>query len=93
MSGIDKRPKDEPAVDPTARYQLIIPNLSDTDLASLQANATRLSQDDTGRRQQEAVMLLPLVDAELAVRKTAKTAAAAAKRKLAKPRVKAIAST
>jgi len=44
-----------------------IPDLDDDALKTLRANAHRL-QAEGGRRQEEAAMLLPLIDAELAER-------------------------
>jgi hypothetical protein len=46
-----------------------IPGYSDKELATLRANAARLSASGNPRQRAEAERLLPLVDAELAGRK------------------------
>lgn len=46
----------------------MIPTLDDAALASLGANARRLSQGAPGPRTNEAVALLPLVEAEVSAR-------------------------
>jgi hypothetical protein len=56
-----------------------IPDLSNTELANLQANAARLQQVGTAKQQSDAATLLPLVDAELARRRDLAAAARARK--------------
>ncbi|MBU6374033.1 MAG: hypothetical protein KJS97_15010 [Alphaproteobacteria bacterium] len=46
-----------------------IPDLSDKDLATLLANARRLADDGEGRRKDDASRLVPLIEAELDVRR------------------------
>ncbi|MGZ8363323.1 MAG: hypothetical protein ACXW3D_05580 [Caulobacteraceae bacterium] len=66
----------------------MLPTMHDKDLASLQANATRLTKSGaTPGQRQAATDLLPLIKAELKVRGAAKPLKAAA-RTARKPRVK-----
>ena len=46
----------------------MLPTMDDAALASLRINASRLQADADGARQEQAAMLLPLIDAELAER-------------------------
>ncbi len=69
----------------------MIPNLDDAALLNLRVNATRLEATGVGARQQEAAMLLPLIDAELATRKAngpkpTRVARASAPKKTAAPK-------
>lgn len=57
-----------------------IPTMSDSDLASLLANATRLSESGSAKQQSAANDLLPALTAETTSRREAKAAAAAARR-------------
>lgn len=59
----------------------MIPTLADDALASLHANAQRLSQGPAGPKTDEAAALLPLLEAEVAARDALKPA------KVTKPRV------
>jgi len=58
-----------------------IPSMTDAQLDALQVNAERFSKMTNDRKQAEAAELLPLIAAELAVRKTQKSAAAAERSK------------
>lgn len=49
-----------------------IPTFNDEQLASLRANAVRLEATSEGNKRQTAADLIPLIDAELAVREAAK---------------------
>jgi len=64
-----------------------IPALSDSDLASLTANATRLSESTNKKQRDAALELLPALTAEAEARSSAKTAASAAAR-AARPKAK-----
>ena len=50
----------------------LIPQLTDDELVSLHANASRLGVGASGVRQAEAASLIPLIDAELAEREARK---------------------
>jgi len=52
-----------------------IPDLSDKELESLQANAVRLAASGTPKQREQAESLLPLVGAAIEERRLAKTAA------------------
>jgi hypothetical protein len=54
-----------------------IPNMTDAELASLHANALRLSAGDSARNR-EAVDLLPAIEAEVSARKVRRAEAKAA---------------
>jgi hypothetical protein len=58
-----------------------LPAMTDVQLLALQANATRVSQVEKDRKQAEAAELLPLIAAELEVRKSAKADAAVERKK------------
>jgi hypothetical protein len=58
-----------------------LPAMTDVQLLALQANATRVSQVEKDRKQAEAAELLPLILAELEVRKSAKANAAVERKK------------
>jgi hypothetical protein len=58
-----------------------LPTLTDAQLLALQANAARVSQVESDRKHEEAAELLPLIAAELGVRKSAKAEAALEKKK------------
>lgn len=62
-----------------------IPGYSDKELATLRANAERLLTTGTAMQRVEAERLMPLVDAELAERKS-KTPAKAPKKTATKPK-------
>lgn len=74
-----------------------IPDMSDAELQNLHANAKRLAVTGAQKQQAEAARLLPIIDAAIAARSTAKAAAqvvqkekrreAAAAARAAKPRV------
>ncbi len=51
-----------------------IPDLSDKELERLHANAVRLSQSGSVKQREQAESLLPLVDAAMEERRTAKVA-------------------
>lgn len=57
-----------------------IPTLSDGDLASLFANATRLSESGSKQQKEAANQLIPAINAESQARSEAKAAASAAAR-------------
>lgn len=67
-----------------------IPNLTDKELETLQANAVRLSQSGTVQQRQQAETLLPLIDAAMQDRRAARTKADQERRRAA-PRRKAAA--
>ena len=71
-----------------------IPTLDDAALANLRSNAARLETQGDKARQQEAVSLLPLIDAEIATRKANKPpkATVATKRKPAAKKASATAA-
>ena len=48
----------------------LIPGMDDKALANLHANATRLQESGAPKQQAQAAELLPLIDAELADRKS-----------------------
>jgi hypothetical protein len=50
----------------------MIPSLDDAALASLRANAVRLEAGADGPRRQQAIELLPLIDAEVTQREANK---------------------
>ncbi len=58
-----------------------LPAMTDVQLLALQANATRVSQVEKDRKQAEAAELLPLIAAELELRKSAKADAAVERKK------------
>lgn len=62
-----------------------IPTMTDEDLATLLANAIRLSDAGTRRQQEEAAQLLPALTEETESR-TARTLAAAAERRAKRPK-------
>lgn len=62
-----------------------IPDLTDKELETLQANAVRLAQSGTVQQRQQAETLLPLIDAAMQERRAARTKADQEKR-LAKPK-------
>lgn len=64
-----------------------LPAMSDTDLANLFANATRLNSTGTTKQRSAASELLPALEAETAARVQAKVDAQAA-RKAARPKAK-----
>ncbi len=64
-----------------------IPTLSDGDLASLFANATRLSETGNKKQKDAANELIPAINAESQARSEAKAAASAAAR-AARPKTK-----
>lgn len=59
----------------------MIPGMGDTELSNLRVNAQRLTGSAVARQQEQAVALLPLIDAELAQRAAAKPAATPKSRK------------
>ena len=61
----------------------LIPQMDDKALVSLRVNAARIGAGAEGPRQKEAEELIPLIDAEVALRKAAKPKAVAAPRKKA----------
>ncbi len=64
----------------------LIPQMDDKALVSLRNNALRLGGGAEGPRQKEAEELIPLIDAEVALRKAAKPKATPAPRKKAAPK-------
>lgn len=62
-----------------------IPAMTDAELASLRANAARLSTSGSAKQQTDAASLLPAIDEEMATRQQAK-ADAAAERRAARPK-------
>lgn len=52
-----------------------IPGFADSELKTLHENALRLEQEGSPAQRHRAAELLPVIDAELAVRKAAKAAA------------------
>ena len=67
-----------------------IPDLTDKELETLQANAVRLAQSGTVQQRQQAETLLPLIDAAMQDRRAARTKADQERRRAA-PRRKAAA--
>ena len=73
----------------------MLPTMDDAALANLRINASRLQADADGARQEQAALLLPLIDAELAERdarkppKPARAVRAKAKPK-ARPKTEAV---
>lgn len=61
-----------------------IPDLSDKELESLQANALRLMESGTQKQRQQAESLLPLIGAQLEERRAAKAETQATKRAASK---------
>ena len=61
-----------------------LPSMEDADLAALHQNAERLEQSGTSAQKKAAQALLPALETELANRRAAKLAAAAAKRTASK---------
>lgn len=57
-----------------------LPTLEDAALAALHGNAARLEQTGTNAQKKAAAALLPALESELESRRSAKLAAAAAKR-------------
>jgi hypothetical protein len=66
-----------------------IPDLSDKELESLHANALRLAASGSDKQRQQAESLLPLIDAQLEVRRAARAEAQAEKRVSKKKAAKA----
>jgi hypothetical protein len=69
----------------------LIPQMDDKALASLRVNAERIGAGAEGPRQKEAAELIPLIDAEVALRKAAKPKPVPAPRKTAAKKTKAAA--
>jgi hypothetical protein len=69
----------------------LIPQMDDKALISLRVNATRIGAGAEGPRQREAEELIPLIDAEVALRKAAKPKATPAPRKKAVSKKKIVA--
>lgn len=65
----------------------MIPTLDDKALATLRANATRAETGDNGPRREQAAILMPLIDAELAAREALKPPKKTPVRKKAAPKV------
>ena len=61
----------------------LIPQMDDKALISLRVNALRIGAGAEGPRQKEAEELIPMIDAEVALRKAAKPKATPAPRKKA----------
>ncbi len=61
----------------------MIPGMDDAGLANLRDNARRLKASNDGRQQEQAALLLPLIEAELAARLAAKPPKKTAKKKIA----------
>ncbi len=70
-----------------------IPDLSEKELESLQANALRLAQSGTTMQRQQAEELLPLLSVALEERRATRLAAQAEARKAAPAKKKKAAST
>jgi hypothetical protein len=68
----------------------LIPQMDDKALISLRVNALRLGAGSESPRQKEAESLIPLIDAEVALRKAAKPKATPAPRKKAVSKKKAV---
>ncbi len=68
----------------------LIPKMDDKALVSLRANAERIGAGAEGPRQKEAEALIPMIDAEVALRKAAKPKAAPVARKKAVSKKKAV---
>jgi hypothetical protein len=77
------KPVEAPPPSPPKSLAERLPALTDVQLLALQANATRVSQVETDRKHAEAAELLPLIAAELDVRKSAKADAAGERKKSA----------
>ena len=60
----------------------LIPSMDDAGLANLRDNARRLKASNDGRQQEQASLLLPLIEAELAKRLAAKPPKKTAKKKV-----------
>ena len=63
-----------------------IPTMSDADVVNLLENARRLQESGDDRQQAQAAELLPALEEAAAERKTARLAAAQAKRAAARPK-------
>jgi len=61
----------------------MIPGMDDASLSTLRDNARRLKASNEGRQQEQASLLLPLIEAELAARLAAKPPKKTAKKKVA----------
>lgn len=59
----------------------MIPDMDDTALANLRANAQRLKASHDGRQQEQAATLLPLIEAEQAAREARKPPKKSVKKK------------
>jgi hypothetical protein len=94
-----QKPAPKPVVAPEKTYTAPasladrIPSMTEVELTSLLENATRFAKADKDRKQAQAKELIPLLEAELLVRKSQKaeqaverTKATAAKRTAAKAR-------
>ena len=64
-----------------------LPTMALADLNSLLKNARRLAEDGAGKQQMAAAEIVPLIEAELLVRKPAPVAKAPRKRAAAAPKV------
>ena len=60
----------------------MIPGMDDASLANLRDNARRLKASNDGRQQEQAALLLPVIEAELAARLAAKPPKKTAKKKV-----------
>jgi hypothetical protein len=60
----------------------LIPNMDDAGLANLRDNARRLKASNDGRQQEQAALLLPLIEAELTERQARKPPKKTAKKKV-----------
>ena len=60
----------------------MIPGMDDASLSNLRDNARRLKASNEGRQQEQASLLLPLIEAELAARQAAKPPKKTAKKKV-----------
>lgn len=60
--------------------ETLIPEMSQADLESLQANATRISKGAASKQQAEAIRLLPIIEEALAAQRGKNSAAAEVKK-------------
>jgi hypothetical protein len=78
-----KLPRDPnaPKVDSMEAMRSRIPGMSLEQLTSFRANAARIAEQSGDKKQEQAAELLPQIEAEIEVRKAARTVMAADKRK------------
>lgn len=65
---------------PFMSVESLIPNMSEAELETLEANATRISRGAASKQQAEAARLLPIIAEALVARRGANSVAAAEKK-------------